>query len=140
MAYFLWVQIFLQLAFVGNLANKCLCYFAFSSTPPKLYFPAERKQEIVIKNNLYKNRNEMCTSKIVEKSVDRKWHRPALTSDSEESQVEGDFLSKGFLYESVYTQIPMRFLSKFLIQNSFLTFYVHLLTTIFYYGILLNRH
>ena len=87
-----------------------------------IFYPLEQNKArtIVQTHNSDKNRTKLWLSKIDEKSVDRKAHRPALTTERRSRRSRGIFCRKDFCTNFVNTQSILRFLYQFLHLQNFI--------------------
>ena len=89
----------------------------FLIQPPSMPLDTNKARTNVLKQNSAKNRTKLWLSKIGEKSVDRKAHRPALTTERRSRRSRGIFCRKDFCTNYLNTQFLWDFCINFCIYK-----------------------
>ena len=84
----------------------------FTHPVPSNHLSKTKQETMSQTHNSDKNRRKLCLIKIDEKSVDRKAHRPALTTERRSRRSRGIFCRKDFCTNFLNTQLILRFLYK----------------------------
>ena len=114
------------LFFTRCIISQCLWQFRFYLiSAHSMPLAQNRARNNAQTQNSDKNPTKLCTSKFREKSVDRKWHRPALTNEVRNRRSRGIFCRKDFC-----TNLLIHNLMRFLLNSSFTKFHLALFSVL----------